>query len=187
MGRRQEGKIVRPAVWGITLSPSGGESDLEGLTLRACSITLSKCKGYICSDYIIREGAEMREKQGMSEDAPEPSNRRQPPTVRLRPPGSRAAPTSPKAPACPGRVAEKTNVSSVTLYRIETAKTKPQLGRSIALLDAYGVTGSSRVDLMALQKEAKQRGVAARLRRRSSDQYSALHRPGGRGSAGHQL
>ncbi|WP_344917753.1 helix-turn-helix transcriptional regulator [Streptosporangium oxazolinicum] len=55
-------------------------------------------------------------------------------------------------------VAEKTNVNIVTLYRIETAQTKPQLRTLIALLDAYAVTGDTRADLLALQKEAKQRG-----------------------------
>ncbi|GAA2904187.1 helix-turn-helix transcriptional regulator [Streptosporangium fragile] len=55
-------------------------------------------------------------------------------------------------------VAEKTNVNIVTLYRIETAKAKPQLRTLMALLDVYGVTGDHRADLVTLQKEAKQRG-----------------------------
>jgi transcriptional regulator with XRE-family HTH domain len=116
----------------------------------------------------------MREKQGMSEDAPGPSSRRQPPTVRLRRLAAELRQLRQAAGLSQEDVAEKINVSSVTLYRIETAKTKPQLRTLIALLDAYGVTGSSRVDLMALQKEAKQRGWLHSFGADLTDQYTAL-------------
>jgi transcriptional regulator with XRE-family HTH domain len=55
-------------------------------------------------------------------------------------------------------VAERTDISVVTLYRIESAKTKPQRRTLTTLLDVYGVEGSRRSDLVALQKEAGKRG-----------------------------
>jgi transcriptional regulator with XRE-family HTH domain len=116
----------------------------------------------------------MREKQGMNEDAPGPSSRRQPPTVRLRRLAAELRHLRQAAGLSQEDVAEKINVSSVTLYRIETAKTRPQLRTLIALLDAYGVTGSNRVDLMALQKEAKQRGWLHSFGADLTDQYTAL-------------
>ncbi|WP_433243476.1 helix-turn-helix domain-containing protein [Streptosporangium sp. CA-135522] len=116
----------------------------------------------------------MREKQGMSENAAGPSIRRQPPTVRLRRLAAELRQLRQAAGLSQEDVAEKTNVNIVTLYRIETAKTKPQLRTLIALLDAYGVTGSSRTDLMALQKEAKQRGWLQSFDADLPDQYTAL-------------
>ncbi|MFC4900933.1 helix-turn-helix domain-containing protein [Streptosporangium amethystogenes subsp. fukuiense] len=71
-------------------------------------------------------------------------------------------------------VTEKTHVNIVTLYRIETAKTKPQLRTLLALLDIYGVTGDTRADLIALQKEAKQRGWLHSFEASLPDQYTAL-------------
>ncbi|GAA4188142.1 helix-turn-helix transcriptional regulator [Streptosporangium oxazolinicum] len=94
----------------------------------------------------------------MGENAPPSSSKRQPPTVRLRRLASELRRLRQAAGLSQEDVAEKTNVNIVTLYRIETAQTKPQLRTLIALLDAYAVTGDTRADLLALQKEAKQRG-----------------------------
>ncbi|MEV8637610.1 helix-turn-helix transcriptional regulator [Streptosporangium sp. NPDC051023] len=116
----------------------------------------------------------MREKQGMDENAPAPSSRRQPPTVRLRRLAAELRRLRQAAGLSQEEVAEKTNVNSVTLYRIESAKTKPQLRTLIALLDAYGVTGDERADLLALQKEAKQRGWLHSFDAELPDQYTAL-------------
>ncbi|MFF5210857.1 helix-turn-helix domain-containing protein [Streptosporangium sp. NPDC000396] len=116
----------------------------------------------------------MREKQGMGENTPGPSSRRQPPTVRLRRLAAELRHLRQDAGLSQDDVAEKTGVNIVTLYRIETAKTKPQLRTLIALLDAYGVTGSRRADLMALQKEAKQRGWLQSFDANLPDQYTAL-------------
>ncbi|MEU4537056.1 helix-turn-helix transcriptional regulator [Streptosporangium sp. NPDC023825] len=116
----------------------------------------------------------MPEKRGMGGNVASQSSRRQPPTVRLRRLASELRRLRQAAGLSQDDVAEKTNVNSVTLYRIETAKTKPQLRTLITLLDAYGVTGSSRADLMTLQKEAKQRGWLHSFEANLSDQYTAL-------------
>ncbi|MFD8531469.1 helix-turn-helix domain-containing protein [Streptosporangium canum] len=114
----------------------------------------------------------MRDEQGIDGSVPRLSNRRQPPTVRLRRLAAELRRLRQQAGLSQDDVAEKTNVNSVTLYRIETAKTKPQLRTLIALLDAYGVTGTERSDLIALQKEAKQRGWLHGLEADLPDKYS---------------
>ncbi|MET8387658.1 helix-turn-helix transcriptional regulator [Streptosporangium canum] len=116
----------------------------------------------------------MRDEQGIGGSVPRLSNRRQPPTVRLRRLAAELRRLRQQAGLSQDDVAEKTNVNSVTLYRIETAKTKPQLRTLIALLDVYGVTGSERADLIALQKEAKQRGWLHSFDADLPDQYTAL-------------
>ncbi|MGV9533961.1 helix-turn-helix domain-containing protein [Streptosporangium sandarakinum] len=103
-----------------------------------------------------------------------PPNRRQPPTVRLRRLAAELRRLRQEAGLSQEDVAEKTNVNNVTLYRIETAKTKPQLRTLIALLDAYGATESERDSLIALQKEAKQRGWLHSFEADLPDQYTAL-------------
>ncbi|ACZ90491.1 hypothetical protein Aros01_00705 [Streptosporangium roseum] len=94
----------------------------------------------------------------MGEIAPLSPARRQPPTVRLRRLAAELRRLRQEAGLSQAEVTEKTDVNLATLHRIETAKTKPQLRTLNALLDAYGVTGSRRTDLVALQREAKQRG-----------------------------
>ncbi|WP_406312625.1 helix-turn-helix domain-containing protein [Streptosporangium sp. NBC_01639] len=99
---------------------------------------------------------------------------RQPPTVRLRRLAAELRRLRQKAGLSQDDVAEKTNVNNVTLYRIETAKTKPQLRTLIALLDAYGATGEEHDNLIVLQKEAKQRGWLHSFEADLPDQYTAL-------------
>ncbi|MBB2911274.1 transcriptional regulator with XRE-family HTH domain [Streptosporangium becharense] len=94
----------------------------------------------------------------MGEIAPLSPVRRQPPTVRLRRLAGELRRLRQEAGLSQAEVTEKTDVNLATLHRIETAKTKPQLRTLNALLDAYGVTGDRRTDLVTLQKEAKQRG-----------------------------
>ncbi|OUC91435.1 helix-turn-helix domain-containing protein [Streptosporangium minutum] len=100
----------------------------------------------------------MQDKPDLGATAPLPRARRQPPTVRLRRLAAELRHLREEAGLSQTEVAEKTDVNLATLHRIETAKAKPQLRTLNALLDAYGVTGSRRADLVALQKEAKQRG-----------------------------
>ncbi|MET8046561.1 helix-turn-helix transcriptional regulator [Streptosporangium sp. NPDC005286] len=110
----------------------------------------------------------------MSEKTPPSSGKRQPPTVRLRRLASELRRLRQAAGLSQDDVTEKTHVNIVTLYRIETAKTKPQLRTLLALLDIYGVTGDTRADLIALQKEAKQRGWLHSFEASLPDQYTAL-------------
>ncbi|WP_343949443.1 helix-turn-helix transcriptional regulator [Nonomuraea longicatena] len=55
-------------------------------------------------------------------------------------------------------VAARTDINVATLYRIESAKAKPQLRTLNTLLDTYEVEAGRRADLVALQKEAGKRG-----------------------------
>ncbi|WP_244367577.1 helix-turn-helix domain-containing protein [Micromonospora echinofusca] len=55
--------------------------------------------------------------------------------------------------------AEQTNINSATLYRIETAKARPQRRTLLTLLDKYGVTEPARrAALVELSKQATQLG-----------------------------
>ena len=55
-------------------------------------------------------------------------------------------------------VSERTGINEATLYRIETARTKPQLRTLNALLDTYAVKPEKRTELVTLTKEADQEG-----------------------------
>ncbi|GAA3507567.1 transcriptional regulator with XRE-family HTH domain [Streptosporangium album] len=116
----------------------------------------------------------MQDKPDLGATAPLPRARRQPPTVRLRRLAAKLRHLREAAGLSQTEVAEKTDVNLATLHRIETAKTKPQLRTLIALLDAYGITGTERADLIALQKEAKQRGWLHSFDADLPDQYTAL-------------
>ncbi|MGW0588473.1 helix-turn-helix domain-containing protein [Streptosporangium sp. NPDC002607] len=115
----------------------------------------------------------MQEKDELGAVTPLPRTKRQPPTVRLRRLAAELRRLRQEAGLSQAEVTEKTDVNLATLHRIETAKTKPQLRTLNALLDAYGVTGSQRTDLVTLQKEAKQRGWLHGLEADLPDKYSA--------------
>jgi transcriptional regulator with XRE-family HTH domain len=51
-------------------------------------------------------------------------------------------------------IEEQTAVNEVTLYRIESAKARPQKRTLLALLNLYGVTGERRDDLMEMARTA---------------------------------
>ncbi|GHH70104.1 transcriptional regulator [Streptosporangium violaceochromogenes] len=115
----------------------------------------------------------MQEKGCMGEISYLSPTRRQPPTVRLRRLAAELRRLREEAGLSQAEVNEKTDINLATLHRIETAKTKPQLRTLNALLDAYGVTGSRRTDLVKLQKEAKQRGWLHGFEADLPGQYSA--------------
>jgi transcriptional regulator with XRE-family HTH domain len=55
------------------------------------------------------------------------------------------------------QVSEQTAINSATLYRIETAKVRPQRRTLMALLDEYGVTDETRrVELIALSQQSNE-------------------------------
>ncbi|GAA3007048.1 helix-turn-helix transcriptional regulator [Streptosporangium longisporum] len=115
----------------------------------------------------------MQEKGELEVVAPSSRTKRQPPTVRLRRLAAELRRLRQEAGLSQVEVTEKTNVNLATLHRIETAKAKPQLRTLNALLDAYGVTGNRRTDLVTLQKEAKQRGWLYGVEADLPDKYSA--------------
>jgi transcriptional regulator with XRE-family HTH domain len=87
------------------------------------------------------------------------SPRRPPPTVRLR----RLATELRRLRAAAGltreQVSDQTAINSATLYRIETAKVRPQRRTLMALLDKYGVTDEARrVELIALSQQSGEPG-----------------------------
>jgi transcriptional regulator with XRE-family HTH domain len=55
-------------------------------------------------------------------------------------------------------VAEKTDINVVTLYRLETAKGRPQRRTMTTLLDIYQVEGEQRTELMSLLRAAGEKG-----------------------------
>ncbi len=55
-------------------------------------------------------------------------------------------------------VSNRTGINVATLYRIETARVRPQARTLTALLDIYRVDGPKQAELMVLLKEAGQRG-----------------------------
>ena len=71
-------------------------------------------------------------------------------------------------------VSEKTGINSATLYRIETAKVRPQRRTLMALLDLYGVTDEvQRADLIALSKNASELGWLRAYESELPEQYGA--------------
>lgn len=55
-------------------------------------------------------------------------------------------------------VTARTHVNEATLYRLETAKGRPQRRTLIALLDAYGVVDAKREAILALSNQANEQG-----------------------------
>ena len=87
------------------------------------------------------------------------ATRRPPPTVRLRRLASELRNLRQNAGLTREDAAEQTNINSVTLYRIETAKARPQKRTLLTLLDKYGVTDPDhRAGLLDLSKQAAQLG-----------------------------
>ncbi|MEV1289390.1 helix-turn-helix transcriptional regulator [Micromonospora sp. NPDC049679] len=87
------------------------------------------------------------------------SARRQPPTVRLRRLAGELRGLRSAAGLTREEVSAQTGINVATLYRIETAKVRPQKRTLIALLDKYGVTDEDRrSELVALSRQAAQLG-----------------------------
>ncbi|MGW4466949.1 helix-turn-helix domain-containing protein [Micromonospora sp. NPDC004704] len=85
--------------------------------------------------------------------------RKQPPTVRLRRLAAELRGLRESAGLSRDEISEQTNINSVTLYRIETAKARPQKRTLLTLLDKYGVTDDARrTELVELSKQATQLG-----------------------------
>ncbi|MEU6021117.1 helix-turn-helix transcriptional regulator [Micromonospora sp. NPDC047134] len=87
------------------------------------------------------------------------SARRQPPTVRLRRLAAELRSLRTAAGLTRDEVSEQTGINPATLYRIETAKVRPQRRTLMAMLDKYGVTDEDkRRELIALSRQAAQLG-----------------------------
>jgi transcriptional regulator with XRE-family HTH domain len=55
-------------------------------------------------------------------------------------------------------VAQRTGINEATLYRLETARVRPQRRTLIGLLDLYGVEEPQRSEILALSKQADEQG-----------------------------
>lgn len=87
------------------------------------------------------------------------SARRQPPTVRLRRLAAELRALRSTGGLTREDVSEQTGINPATLYRIESAKSRPQRRTLMAMLDLYGVTDSDRrTELIALSRQAAQLG-----------------------------
>ena len=83
---------------------------------------------------------------------------RNPPTVRMRRLASELRRLRAAAGMSREDVAEKTDINVVTLYRLETAKGRPQRRTMTTLLDIYEVEGDQRTELMTLLRAAGEKG-----------------------------
>lgn len=87
------------------------------------------------------------------------SARRQPPTVRLRRLAAELRRLRTEADLTREEVSEQTSINPATLYRIETARVRPQRRTLMAMLDTYGITDEDqRGELIALSQQATQLG-----------------------------
>lgn len=87
------------------------------------------------------------------------SARRQPPTVRLRRLAAELRRLRTEADLTREEVSEQTSINPATLYRIETARVRPQRRTLMAMLDTYGITDEDqRSELIALSQQATQLG-----------------------------
>jgi transcriptional regulator with XRE-family HTH domain len=86
------------------------------------------------------------------------AGRLQAPTVRLRRLAGELRALREAAQLTREDVAERTGINTVTLYRIEHARVRPQARTLTTLLDLYGVPAERREALLILLRDARQRG-----------------------------
>ena len=80
--------------------------------------------------------------------------RRPAPTLRLRQLAAQLRRLRSEAGLTREDVAERTSINEATLYRLETAKARPQARTLTALLDLYGATVEQRAELVALSRQS---------------------------------
>jgi transcriptional regulator with XRE-family HTH domain len=86
------------------------------------------------------------------------TRRAKPPTVRLRRLAAELRRLRSAAGLSREQVEEQTGVNEGTLYRIETARARPQKRTLVALLDLYGVDETVKTDLVELSRSADGQG-----------------------------
>jgi transcriptional regulator with XRE-family HTH domain len=80
------------------------------------------------------------------------------PTVRLRRVAAELRTLRESARLTREDVAERTGINTVTLYRIENARVRPQARTLMTLLDLYEVADDRKAELAVLLRDARQRG-----------------------------
>ncbi len=100
--------------------------------------------------------------------------RRQPPTVRLRRLSAELRELRREAKMSRDEVANRTGIDPVTVYRIETAKVRPQTRTLLTMLDTYGVTNAQRrADMVDLVRQSTQLGWLQGYESELPEGYSA--------------
>ncbi|HUY47466.1 MAG TPA: helix-turn-helix transcriptional regulator [Streptosporangiaceae bacterium] len=84
--------------------------------------------------------------------------KRQTPTVRLRRLAAELRSLRASSGLTREMIVERTGINAATLYRIEHARVRPQTRTLRTLLDLYGVDQEQQAELVALLREARQRG-----------------------------
>lgn len=95
------------------------------------------------------------------------------PTVRLRRLAAELRRLRAAAELSQEDVAEQTGINKATLYRIETARTRPQKRTLIALLNLYGASGEQREHLLALSRDAGKQGWLRPYHEDLPEEYTA--------------
>ena len=87
-----------------------------------------------------------------------PTTRPKPPTVRLRRLAAELRNLRSGAELSREDVEERTGINEATLYRLETARARPQRRTLVTLLDLYDVNQAARSDLLAIARGADSQG-----------------------------
>ena len=100
------------------------------------------------------------------------SGKRQTPTVRLRRLAAELRTLRSSAGLTQDAVVERTGINVATLYRIEHARVRPQTRTLRTLLDLYGADEQQQADLVALLRDARQRGWLHAYQSELPEQYT---------------
>ena len=98
--------------------------------------------------------------------------KRQTPTVRLRRLAAELRSLRAASGLTRDEVVERTGINSVTMYRIEHARVRPQTRTLRTLLDLYGVEKEPQADLVALLRDARERGWLHAYQSELPEQYT---------------
>jgi transcriptional regulator with XRE-family HTH domain len=101
------------------------------------------------------------------------ANRPKPPTVKHRRLAAELRRLRANAQMSREDVEERTGVNEGTLYRIETARSKPQKRTLVALLDLYQADDALRQDLLAIAKTADDQGWLRPYHAELPEEYAA--------------
>jgi transcriptional regulator with XRE-family HTH domain len=101
------------------------------------------------------------------------TNRAKPPTVRLRRLAAELRRLRAQAELSREHVEEQTGVNEGTLYRIETARARPQRRTLVALLNLYQVDDPLRSDLLDLARSANGQGWLRPYHSELPEEYAA--------------
>ena len=101
------------------------------------------------------------------------TRRAKPPTVRLRRLAAELRRLRSAAGLSREQVEEQTGVNEGTLYRIETARARPQKRTLVALLDLYGVDETVKTDLVELSRSADGQGWSRPYQWQLPGEYAA--------------